>query len=283
LTARRALTTALVAAVSVLATDLFFGCTLLRTLWPLLLEPREGTVVQDALTVRWDGPPRLRALLLGSGWREDLGMHESPFTVERARFPREGPYTIELRSPILGWAAGSRRSFLVRDARADAPKPEEAGEPPSRDLQDLEESLSRLEESYQSLLAEREGWEQASQALRDRNAALLEEIEDSDDAQMELDDELAEAEERNAELARELDRVRGEAARLQAQLQSIPACTVWGYMTQPRPQTVPPTRFVVVSDGRGELFRTLLRCEATRQTDVRALSVCVCVGAPFDG
>jgi hypothetical protein len=41
-------------------------------------------------------------------------------------------------------------------------------------------------------------------------------------------------------------------------------------------------RFVMlVSDGRGAVFRDQLQCEANRRADLTSASPCVCVGSPW--
>jgi hypothetical protein len=66
---------------------------------------------------------------------------------------------------------------------------------------------------------------------------------------------------------------------LRLRLSAIPPCVVWGYLAVPRPPTSPPSRVVVASNRRGEVFRSELQCAAAREGDPTGVSACACVGA----
>jgi hypothetical protein len=95
---------------------------------------------------------------------------------------------------------------------------------------------------------------------------------------------LGQVETQHAELLEEHLVVVQENQLLRMRLDSIPACTTWGYLSYPRPQNIPRTRrIVVVSNGRGEVFRSQPECVLTRRNDPTAGSPCVCVGRVWDG
>jgi len=106
---------------------------------------------------------------------------------------------------------------------------------------------------------------------------------DRDDAQADADARMAGVQAEQDALAREHLQALEENQLLRQRLQSVPPCTAWGYMAVPRPQTVPPSRFVLVSNRRGDVFRTEGQCVATRRADPTGVSGCVCVGAVWNG
>lgn len=57
----RFLLLAVVASTAVLATDLAFRSTLLRTLWPQVLGPADGAIVTPPVTLRWTDRRSLRS------------------------------------------------------------------------------------------------------------------------------------------------------------------------------------------------------------------------------
>src|SRR5262245_21486180 len=108
---------ALVGIGAVVATDLVMHSSLLRLLRPHVVSPADGAIVTGPVSVSWEGPQPMQATLTGSGQRIDLGLRESPFEIDPARFPRPGPYGIELRAPRFGALIGADRLFMVRRAR----------------------------------------------------------------------------------------------------------------------------------------------------------------------
>lgn len=107
--------------------------------------------------------------------------------------------------------------------------------------------------------------------------------EDRDAALADADARLAGIQAEQDALAREHLQALEENQLLRMRLQSVPPCTTWGYMAVPRPQTVPPSRFVLVSNRRGDVFRTEGQCLATRRADPTGVSGCVCVGTVWNG
>ena len=111
--------------------------------------------------------------------------------------------------------------------------------------------------------------------LREDNADLGQAL---DELQADTDARLAASEQQREELGREHMLALQENQFLRLRMQSIPSCTVWGYLAYPRPQTNPPSRLVLVSDRSGTVFRSEVDCTRTRRSDATGASPCVCVG-----
>ena len=94
--------------------------------------------------------------------------------------------------------------------------------------------------------------------LREDNADLGQAL---DELQADTDARLAAADQQRDELAREHLLALQENQFLRLRMDSIPPCTVWGYLTYPRPQTNPPSRLVLVSDRNGTVFRSEARLQ----------------------
>jgi regulator of replication initiation timing len=130
-----------------------------------------------------------------------------------------------------------------------------------------------------------------SKTLREENATLQaeslrlgKEIERLSQVQEDDAARAAELERRLAQLGEENRALADENAALRQRLSSVVPCSVWGYYSFPRPQTVPVTRRVLmVSDTRGRVFRTQIECEVLRRDDATAASICFCVGNPWGG
>lgn len=269
--------------VTVLVTDLIFQSSLLRILWPTITEPADGALVTPPVTVRWDGPPRLLATLVGSGLREELGLRDNPFELPTERFPRTGQFGVQLRSPSFGWLTQTERRFLVRLAPPEEPAAEAPTPPPDQTKDDAPAVIARLQEEIDSARAQNEALRDEARTLREQTRELAAAVRDLQVAQLDADADHAALAEQQTELLDQQETLTQENRELRERLASIPPCTVWGYLFYPRPQTVPAIRrFVVVSDGRGRVFQTLLDCEATRRRDRSAASACVCVGPTVD-
>lgn len=268
-----------VTALTVLVTDLVFQSTLLRILWPAITEPADGAIVTPPVTVRWEGPPRLLATLVGSGLREELGLRDNPFELPSGHFPRTGQFGVQLRSPTLGWLTQTERRFLVRLAPPEEPAPQAPTPAPEEVEEDAAAVVARLQSELDNARDENESLRRDARTLREQTRELAAALRDLQAEQLDADAEHAALSEQQTELLDQQERLSEENRELQARLASIPPCTVWGYLFYPRPQTVPAIRrFVVVSDARGRVFQTLLDCEATRRRDRTAASACVCVG-----
>jgi hypothetical protein len=281
---RQAIGVALISALAVLVTDVAFKSTLLRTLWPVILSPADGAITTAPVRVRWEGSQPLMVTLIGNGTREPLGLRNSPFEIEPRYFPRPGQYGIEVRSGLLGRWVTSERRFLVRPPRQPPPTPGPDTEPPAGKLKDLEDRIGRLEDERQLLAGRGTSLSQENETLRNQNVDLNVAVDDLRVEQDQLDGRVAALTAENAELSQAYQRILEENRQLRLRLESMPLCTTWGYLSYPRPQTIPPTRrVVVVSNGDGLIFRNERDCEIVRQTDRSAMSVCHCVGSPFQG
>ncbi|MGH7785226.1 MAG: hypothetical protein ACRERC_00070 [Candidatus Binatia bacterium] len=264
------------------ATDLAMRSGLLHSLRPQVLSPADGAIVNAPVSVSWNGPQPLQATLTGNGQRVDLGLRESPFEIDSARFPRPGQYGIELRSPRFG-VIGADRRFMVRRARpersTDSAVPDAAappaGAPPANDG-----SLARLQAALESARQELALARQQLQELREDNDDVGDAL---DELQADTDARLAAADTQREELTREHLLALQENQLLRLRLESIPPCTAWGYLMLPRPQTAPPSRFVVVSNRAGAVFRSELDCARARRADPSGVSACVCVGSVWGG
>jgi hypothetical protein len=277
---RQAVGVALVSAAAVVGTDLLMDSALLHVLRPQITIPADGAIISGPVTVSWQGPQPMQAMLTGNGQRIDLGLRESPFEIDPSRFPRPGQYGLELASPRFGRLISVDRRFMVRRgpnprvataAGVEAPPPAERAAPPAADLAALLAERDRLRVDLAALQAQVD-------SLR---AQLSGSDEDLDNARADADARVAGAQAEQDALAREHLLTLEENQLLRQRLQSVPPCTVWGYMAVPRPQTVPPSRFVLVSNRRGDVFRSEGQCLATRRGDPTSVSPCICVGAVF--
>jgi hypothetical protein len=274
---------AVVSAGAVVATDLAMHSSLLRLLRPRVVSPADGAIVTGPVSVSWEGPQPMQATLTGSGQRIDLGLRESPFEIDPSRFPRPGQYGIELRVPRFGAFIGADRRFMVRRARervadAEAPAIDEPAAPAS-----ARPPAPGNSETNQQMQAERDQLRTKVEDLEDQIVKLREDNADLgqalDELQADTDARLAAADQQRDELAREHLLALQENQFLRLRMDSIPPCTVWGYLTYPRPQTNPPSRLVLVSDRNGTVFRSEADCSRVRRTDRGGASACVCVGA----
>ncbi|MBX3027879.1 hypothetical protein KF840_23545 [bacterium] len=277
---RQAVGVALVSAAAVVGADLFMHSSLLRVLRPQVLAPADGAIVSGPVTVSWEGPQPMLAVLNGNGQRIDLGRRESPFEIDPSRFPRPGQYSLELTDPRFGTLISVDRRFMVRRATAPrvtaAAEPAPAGETPPTPNADVTGLMAERDRMRVDLAGLQTEVDTLKQQLAGSN-------EERDAVQADADARLAGAQVEQDALAREHLQALGENQFLRQRLQSIPPCLVWGYMAVPRPQTVPPSRFVLVSNRSGDVFRTEAQCVATRRADPTGVSPCVCVGVVWNG
>jgi len=278
---------ALVSIGAVAATDLVMRTSLLRLLRPSVLSPADGAIITGPVNVSWEGPQPMQATLTGSGIRIDLGLRESPFEIDPSRFPRPGQYGIELHATRFGNLIGVDRRFMVRRARergatAETPGTAEApAAPPPKPAareQTSEAWVQQLLTERDQLRGESDALKREVTGLREDNADLGQEL---DELQADTDARLAAANQQREELAREHLLALQENQLLRTRMDSIPGCTVWGYVTYPRPQTNPPSRLVMVSDRSGSVFRSEAACMRVRGGDTTGGSPCVCVGNVF--
>lgn len=220
-------------------------------------------------------------MLTTSGLRQDLGEHDSPFEISADRFPRPGQYSVEVRSPVLGAWARSERRFLVQLPGA-TPEPTPCEDHRS-DIEVLQATVARLDAERSEALAEVTSLRETTERLNAENADLAASIEELHAAQGQGDAMQELLQGQKEELLEQQRGLLEENRVLKGQIDNVPPCTAWGYLTYPHPQTLPPTRrMVVVSDSRGLIFQSQVQCEITRRVDRGAASPCVCVGQTWN-
>jgi regulator of replication initiation timing len=275
----RALGTALLCALAVVVADTLFRTSLLSQLRPVILSPADRAVVQPPVQVRWDGPQQMQVFLAATGEElRDLGLQESPFEIGADHLTRAGGYRLELRSPSFGtWISADRR-FQVHGGR-EAPEVDGSAATAS-DIRDLfVRALAAARDARDTARARAKYLKEENVGLRAESDRLNQQLETFHEDQEEDAAEIADLERRLAQFAEE-SRVLGEEnAALRLRLSSVIPCTVWGYYNYPRPNTIPVTRRgLVVSDTRGQIFRTQADCEIIRRADATADTYCFCVG-----
>lgn len=277
--------TALFCAAAILAGDLLFRTSLLRWVRPVILTPVSRAVVEAPVQVYWDGPRRMRVFLTAVGdERHDLGVHESPFVLDAPQFPREGGYRVDLEALSFPTWIRATRWFQVHAPEVPQKVPPEPPHDVPAEKVDMSRALARAR------LA-RDKAQERTKALRDENATLrgeserlAKQVETLAQTQEEDAAHVEELERRLTQLAEENRSLADENAAIRQRLGSVVPCTVWGYFSFPRPQTVPVTRRVLmVSDTTGRVFRGQLECETVRRDDVTAASICFCVGNSWGG
>ncbi len=279
----RAIGTALLCTVAVVVADILFGASLLRQVRPIILSPAGRDVVVPPVAVHWEGPRRMRVLLAAVGdERRDLGVHESPFVVDASQFPRDGGYRLDLEAERFSDWVRAARLFQVH---AEPPKP-----PPQprreamREGRDLRRAVAVARAARDKALGRTKTLREENTSLRSESERLAKEVERLSQVQEEDAARAAELERRLTQLSEENRALADENAAIRQRLGSIVPCSVWGYYSFPRPQTIPVTRrLLMVSDTRGRVFRTQLECEVVRRDDVTAASICFCVGNPWGG
>jgi len=284
----RAIGIAMLCAAAILAGDLLFRTSLLRWVRPVILVPITRSVVEPPVQIYWDGPRRMRVLLTAVGDQSrDLGVHQSPFVVAAKEFPREGGYRVDLEALSFGNWIRATRWFQVH--ATEPPKPAPVPHPESTSQRPTE-SRDMLRALTMARLA-RDKAQERSKSLHDENAVLRGE----NDRLTKQVETLAQTQEEDAAHAEELERrlaqlaeanraLADENAAIRQRLSTVVPCTVWGYYSFPRPQTVPVTRrILMVSDTVGRIFRAQLECETVRHDDPTSASVCFCAGNSWGG
>lgn len=269
-------------ALAVLVTDVVMQTSVLRFVRPVVTHPADGAITEAPVLVQWDGVQPLDATLIGSGLRQELGPRESPFELDRRLFPRPGQYRLALRSPAFGSLIRTERRFHVTLPKPAAPDQEAPSA--ERKHEDLSPLVARLREERNRLATERSSLAEDKRSLELDNRDLNDELDHLQSLSDQTAQRLSQVEAQQAELLEEHLLVVQENQLLRMRLNNIPTCTTWGYLSYPRPQNIPRTRRVVlVSNGRGEVFRSQAECIATRRNDPTAGSPCVCVGSVWDG
>lgn len=274
----RALSTALLCGLAIVVGDFVFRGSLLSHLRPIILSPREQAVRHAPVEIHWDGPRRMRLVLTPVGDQpRDLGIHESPYEIGRQEFIRDGGYRIELESILFGSWVRAHRLFQVY-AEPPPPPQEEVESPPSepRFLLQALEAVRRVRDRARG---QAKRYRHENSALRDETTRLADQV---DALQSLQDEDLAHAddlERRLIQLANDYRVMSDENAVLRMRLEAVIPCTVWGYYSYPRPNTIPATRQIVaVTDSRARVFRLQAECESIRRDDPTASSTCFCVG-----
>jgi hypothetical protein len=143
--------------------------------------------------------------------------------------------------------------------------------------------VARLREERERLITEKSSLSEDNRVLELDNRDLSDEVDHLQQTSEQTAQRLAQVEAQHAELLEEHLLVVQESQLLRMRLDSIPSCTTWGYLSYPWPQSIPRTRrIVLVSNGRGDVFRSLAECNLTRRNDPTAASPCVCVGSVWD-
>lgn len=274
----RGLVTALLCGVAIVAGDLLFRASLLSRIRPIILSPREQAVLHPPVEIHWDGPVRMRVLLTPVGDQpRDLGIQASPFSIGREEFVRDGGYRLELEAPTFGNWIRVHRLFQVYGE----PPPEQAGKPEGEvsDTRFFMQALDAVRRVRDRARGRAKQYRHENTALRDETARLASEIEQLQSAQDEDSAHAEDLEGRLIQLANEYRALSDENAALRQRLDSVNPCTVWGYYSYPRPNTIPATRQIVsVSDSQARIFRVQAECEVVRRDDPTASSTCFCVG-----
>lgn len=279
----RSLWTALLCGAAVFAGDVLFRGSLLQRVHPVLLTPQARETVRPPLRVTWVGPESMELVLTALGQEpRSLGVHSSPFDIPVDEFRREGGYQLELRDPAWGTWIRTRRSFQVffsAVAQPGEPEPE----PGDGDryllvaLDAARQARDKARTRVKSIRRENYDLRAEADRLNARIDELYEQRDHEDAAAADLEQELV-------DLAEELRGLREENLALRLRLSGVNPCTAWGYMSYPRPQTIPPSRRIVrVSDVAGNIFRREDICEAARRSDSTADSTCFCVGDTWRG
>jgi regulator of replication initiation timing len=279
---RRALATALLCAAAVLAADIAFRTSLLHLLRPVIVSPADQAVLSPPVQVRWEGPTKMRVLLSIAGEeRRDLGVRESPVDLGADELARDGGYEVELCALQFGdWIHATRR-FQVHGA-APPPTPRAHAEP--QGVRNLFRALHAARRARDKAHARTRFLSEENAALRDESERLSRQLEALYEAQEDEAARVTELEKYAAQLGEENRTLSEENSAIRQRLNSVVPCTVWGYYSLPRSQGMPVTRrFLMVSDGRGQVFRAQAECELMRRTDSTAASICFCVGNSWGG
>lgn len=279
----RTLLTAFLCGAAIYAGDVLFRASLLERVHPVLLTPLARETARPPVRVAWAGAPEMEIVLTALGQEpRSLGVHSSPFDIAIDEFRREGGYRLEIRHPRWGDWIRTSRSFQVFFTQAAAPG-EPATDPGSGDryllvaLDAARQARDKARARVKSI--RRENYELRAEA--ERLDSRIDELYDRRDVE---DAAAADLEQELVELAEELRGLREENLGLRLRLSSVNPCTAWGYMSYPRPQTIPPSRRIVrVSDLSGNIFRREEDCDAARRTDSTTDSMCFCVGDTWRG
>lgn len=281
----RSVVTAFLCGVAVFAGDALFRASLLDRVRPIIVTPVERAAVKPPIRLSWEGPGEMEVLLAAhDGEASSLGVQRSPFDIGGERFPRPGGYEVRLRDARWGDWIGARRSFQVHGPRSlDVAEDDSIASP-------LDESRTLLR-AFDAARKARDKARARIRTLRKDNATLSSEAErlairldEIYATQDEGESLLGALEGELVDAVSEIRLLREQNIALSLRLAGVNPCTVWGYFTFPRPQTIPPTRRMVrVSDNNGTIFRSDAFCNQHRRVDPSATSGCFCVGDTWAG
>jgi hypothetical protein len=275
---------------AVLAADVVFRASLLSHLHPVVLAPAEQAVLTPPVQVEWQGPERMRVRLgVTGGEQQDLGIRSSPVVLGNAVFPRDGSYQVEIEALRFGKWIKARRGFQVFVAAAvespPAPNPTlEAAEPFDRPVgvRDLLRALRAARTAREKSHDRARFLTEENAALREESERLVQQLESLSITQENDAYHIADLERRFTQLSEENRALVQELQALRLRLSSVAVCSVWGYYSLFQPSSVPvPRRLLLVSDVRGQIFRSQPDCEIARRTDSTSGSPCFCVGTPW--
>ena len=279
----------LATALTVVAVDYSMRSSLLDVVRPEILEPGDEAITTAPVVVRWEGPRPMHATLEGSGLSVDLGLRDSPFFIEAEHFPKPGRYRVALDSPNLGGLSRAQRSFRVQGVVPPTPAAaqQSAGGGPAAQSKreanaNADAMLARVRGERDQIESERLALAEQKAALERENKELLQEIDELRGTQDTSDQRIGDMEAQRGALVQEVLQAQQENQFLRQQLNNLPACTTWGYLSMASGQSI-PRRVVQVSDGRGDVFRSQGQCAVVRGGDPTAVSACACVGAVGQG
>lgn len=280
----RTLAAALLCAAAIVTGDVVFRVSLLSQIRPIILTPPDQAIVTPPVEVRWEGPEQMRVSVAIAGEApRDLGLHESPFDITADNFARDGGYQVTIEAPRYGrWIRAQRWFQFHTTAAVPSPTPEHTVHvPESRDLMHALEAARTARDRAHGRI---KFLSEENAALHDESERLAKQLEALYKSQEDDAEHTAEIERRLTQLAEENRALAEENAAMRLRLGSVIPCTVWGYYSYVEPGMVPvPRRSLLVSDGRGQIFRTQPGCENARRGDPSAASICFCVGSSWGG
>lgn len=278
----RSALTAFLCAAAIFGGDALFRASLLDELRPVVLTPLERSVVRPPVRLSWEGRERMEVFLAPFGAEpRSLGVHESPIDIPLEQFPREGGYEVELRHPEWGAWIGASRKFQMHLRRGTAS--DESAEPaPGDDSRYLMLAYDAARQARDKARARIKELRKDNSDLQDEADRLADRLDEAYAAQDEDTAQITVLESDLLDAVSEIRALRDEIVELRFRLGSVVPCSVWGYYSIPRPQSIPPTRRMVrVSDDRSNVFRTAQFCDEIRRTDPGVDSRCFCVGDSF--
>lgn len=279
----RGILTAVLCAAAIFAGDTLFRSSLLDNVRPIVLTPLERSVVRPPVRLAWEGRERMEVFLAPFGEpARSLGVHSSPIDIPRDQFPREGGYEIEIRDPDWGDWIGARRKFQMHLHRPTGTDDAVAAPEDTDDSHYLMLAFDAARQARDKARARIKALRKDNADLRAETERLAARLDQSYNSQ---DDDTAQITSLERDLIDAVGEIRGLREALAAErfrMSTVIPCTVWGYYSFPRPQTIPRTRRMVrVSDDRSNIFRSAEFCEEIRRADPASDSPCFCVGDSF--